>query len=99
MSKSKLAGVVVAGLLLSAGAVNAASVFPSSANEVSPTGLTQNIEGLATSATLPMVPSAAYEHGPLRDVQVTARSTGARPSIAGMISPYPSAARETGSSL
>jgi hypothetical protein len=99
MSKSKLAGVLVAGLLLSTGAAHAASVFPTAANEVSPSGLTQSIEGLATSATLPLVPAAAYEHGPFHDVRVTVRSTGARPSLAGMISPFPSAARETGSSL
>lgn len=33
MLKRKLAGLVVAGLLLGAGAVNAGDVFPSSANE------------------------------------------------------------------
>jgi hypothetical protein len=102
MSKRKLAGVIVTGLLLSAGAVNAASPFPSSTNEVSPTGYVQNVDGPSRTdmgAAQPVFPTAAIEHGPQREVYVDVRSAGARPSIAGARTPFPVSVSETGSNL
>jgi hypothetical protein len=102
MSKSKFAGVVFAGFMLSAGVVNAQSVFPSSSNEASPTGLTQHAEGSGAyviGAMQPVFPSAAIEHGPAREVTVTVRSAGERPTMATSRSAFPTSAREHGPSL
>jgi hypothetical protein len=102
MSKSKLAGIVVAGVLMGAGIANAESVFPSSANEVSPTGLVQHLDGTgsaASGAMEPIFPTAAIEHGPAREVSVHARSAGTRPTMATGRSSFPSSAHENGPSL
>ena len=69
MFMRKLAGVVVAGLLFGAGAVNARdSVFPSSANEIASSdwyaGHYQRATNGATGgATQPVFPSATIEFG------------------------------------
>jgi hypothetical protein len=88
--------------MLAAGVANAQSVFPSSSNEVSPTGYVQNVEGISHAgmgAAQPVYPTAAIEHGPVREVMVAPRSTGARPSMATSTSAFPTSARETGPSL
>ena len=98
MLKRKVANVVIAGLLLSAGAANAASVFPSSTNEVSPTGYALGIEGTmqaSTGATHPVFPSAAIEQSGVRESYVGA-IRGVRPSVAGTASVFPISVNETG---
>jgi hypothetical protein len=99
MLKVKLVSVVITGLCLTAGAVQAASVFPSSANEVSPTGYAVSIEPPAhqgTGAMQPIFPSAAIEHGAVRDSYVDARRVRTSPSIAGASSSFPTSVNETG---
>ena len=101
MSKSKLAGIVVAGVLMGAGIANADSVFPSSANEVSPIGLVQQNDGAGyarTGAMEPIFPTAAFEHGPARE-SANARPAGTRPTMATGSSVFPNSAHENGPSL
>lgn len=98
MLKCKLTNAVATGLLLLAGAANAALVFPSSTNEVSPTGYAVGIEGTmqaSTGATHPVFPSAAIEQNGVRESYVaTARAV--RPSVAGTAAVFPSSVNETG---
>ncbi|MDB5925256.1 MAG: hypothetical protein JWN13_4192 [Betaproteobacteria bacterium] len=99
MLKIKLASVVITGLCLSAGAVQAASVFPSSTNEVSPSGYAMSIEGPTEArmgAMQPIFPSAAIEHGMLRESYADARRVRPSPSIAGARSIFPISVSETG---
>ena len=99
MLKITLASVVITGLCLSAGAVQAASVFPSSTNEVSPTGYAVGIEGATearTGAMHPIFPSAAIEHGALRESYADVRRVRPSPSIAGASSIFPTSVSETG---
>jgi hypothetical protein len=98
MLKRKLTNAVVTGLLLTAGAANAASVFPSSTNEVSPTGYVVGIEGTmqaSTGASQPVYPSAAIEQSGVRESYVAA-ARGVRPSVAAGASVFPSSVNETG---
>lgn len=96
MTNAKLSKVLVAALLLGAGAVHAAAP---SAVEVPGAWYADQIRvdaDVRTAAT-PMFPSAAYEHGltaPFR-----ADSVRMRPSIAGSTSPFPASPNETGSML
>ena len=97
MSKRKLAAVFMTVLFFGAGAANAASVFPSSSNEVSPTGYTQSIEGLSqasTGAAGSVFPSAAIEHA-VRLSRVDSTAPIA-PNVVRMTSVFPSSANETG---
>ncbi len=105
MLNRRIAGVVVAGLLLGAGAVNAAgSAFPSAANEFPLslyTEMGRNATGPSKSgATGPVFPSAAIEHGPGNSAYEPARVRSAwsiAPSIAGnQSSPFPYSVNETG---
>jgi hypothetical protein len=98
MSKRNLMKVVITGLLLGAGGANAASVFPSSTNEVSPTGYAISIEGTtqaSTGATRPVFPSAAIEQNGVRENYVPA-ARGVRPSIAETGSVFPISVNDTG---
>jgi hypothetical protein len=99
MLKVELASVVITGLCLTAGAVQAASVFPSSANEVSPTGYVVSIERPAQErmgAMQPIFPSAAIEHAAVGDSYVDARRLRTSRSIAGARSIFPTSINETG---
>jgi hypothetical protein len=98
MLKRKLANAVITGLLLTAGAANAASVFPSSTNEVSATGYAVGIEGTmqaSTGATHPVFPSAAIEQSGVRE-SYAAVTRGVRPGVAAAGSVFPSSVNETG---
>ncbi len=99
MLKIKLANVIITGLCLSAGAVQAASVFPSSTNEVSPSGYAIGIEGSTEArmgAMQPVFPSAAIEHGTFRESYADDRRVRPSPSIAGASSIFPTSVSETG---
>ena len=98
MLKGNLATAVISGLFLTAGAGHAASVFPSSTNEVSPTGYviaTEDATDVRTGAMQPIFPSAAIEHGSVREPYMSAPVRLSR-SFAGTASAVPSSSNETG---
>jgi hypothetical protein len=98
MSKRKLATAVFTGLFLSAGAAHATSVFPSSTNEVSATGYAISMDGardVRIGAMQPIFPSAAIEHGSVRESYVNAPA-GLSRSFAEAASAFPSSSNETG---
>ena len=94
MSNSKVSKLLLAALLLGAGAAQAA---PSSAIEVPGAWYADQIVPRdARGATQPF-PTAAYEHGPT--VPEYADTTRTRPSFAGNTPPFPSSPNESGSVL
>ncbi|HYC49052.1 MAG TPA: hypothetical protein VED01_26545 [Burkholderiales bacterium] len=94
MSKLQIVKTLVAGLLLSAGAVQAAA--PSSVDEVPAAWYADQIVVRAHTATHSSFPTAAYEHGLTIPF---AGATTIRPSIAGGRVTPPSSAQEHGPKL
>ena len=99
MSNAKLSRLLIAGLLLGAGAVQAAT--PTSVSEVPAAWYADEIRinDAASGATAPVVPAAAYEHGPYRTHYADVQRTRTEPSVAGSTTPFPSSANETGALL
>ena len=99
MSKRNFANVIIAGLFVSAGAAHAASVFPTSTNEVSPTSYALSIESTREAtmgAMQPVFPTAAIEHGALRDSYVATTEGRVNRSIVDSSSVFPTSVNETG---
>jgi hypothetical protein len=99
MSKRNVVNVIIAGLFVSAGAAHAANVFPTSTNEVSPTGYALSIESTregTTGAMQPVFPAAAIEHGALRDSSYVATGSRVNRSIVDSSSVFPTSVNETG---
>ena len=94
MSKLQIAKTLVAGLLLGAGAAQAAA--PSSVDEVPAAWYAEHIVVGAHTATNVSFPAAAYEHGPTIPF---AGLPATRPSIAGGRVTPPSSAQENGPKL
>jgi hypothetical protein len=95
MSNSNLSKVLIAGLLLGAGAVQAA--VPASVSEVPGAWYADQITTAPATrgATNVTYPSAAYEHGAYgQHAEVNATRT--QPSIAGRVIPFPSSPNESG---
>ena len=96
MAKTTLSKLLIGGLLLGAGAAQAAG--PISVSEVPGSWYADRITTTQPlrGATEPVFPSAAYEHGPLpyRNVEVQLPRT--RPTVAGAIVPFPASPNETG---
>ena len=96
MSNANLSRLMLAGLLLGAGAAQAA--FPASVTEVPAAWYADQIqtpEHVGSAANVGY-PAAAYEHGSYGDGFVTARTTRTQPSLAGRTIPFPSSPNESG---
>jgi hypothetical protein len=99
MSNASLSRLMLAGLLLGAGAAQAA--VPASVTEVPAAWYadqirtSDHVDGAANVA----YPTAAYEHGSYGDGFVTARTTRTQPSLAGRTIPFPSSPNESGPAL
>jgi hypothetical protein len=89
-----LSKLVIAGLLLGAGAAQAAQ--PTSVSEVPASWYANRIQTPASAqgAVEPVFPTAAYEHGP-NGLQYAER-VRTRPSVAGSTLPFPASPNETG---
>ena len=99
MANTTLSRLLIGGLLLGAGAVQAAG--PVSVSEVPGAWYADRI-GTADpqrGATQPVYPSSAYEHGPLLQRDVDVQRPRIRPSISGSTLPFPASPNETGSVL
>jgi hypothetical protein len=96
VANTTLSRLLIGGLLLGAGAAQAAG--PISVSEVPASWYADRITKTAPlgGATQPVYPTAAYEHGPLpyRGVDVEVPRT--RPSVAGSSVPFPASPNETG---
>ena len=97
MKQRTLSKLVLAGLLLGAGAVQAAG--PTSVSEAPAVWYAERITTADTArgAATPVFPAAAYEHGITIHRHVDAPRT--RPGIAGMTLPFPSSPNESGAAL
>jgi hypothetical protein len=99
VANTTLSKLVFAGLLLGAGAAQAAG--PVSVSEVPGSWYADRIHSTTpiTGAQQPLFPSAAYEHGTIVPADVSVRSARPKPSVAGATSPFPSSPNESGSVL
>lgn len=97
-STSKISKLLLAGVLLGAGAAQAGS--PSAAPEVPGAWYAERIETvpMARGAAGPVFPTAAYEHGPAGHHPLLS-PTVARPTMAGGQRPFPASPNESGSFL
>jgi hypothetical protein len=99
MLKPSFAKVFIAGLLLGAGSVQAASAFPSAAEEVPAAWYAHTIQtapAQATSAPHAAFPAAALENGSSHETYVEARPSRIGAGIMGAIrAMFPSSANET----
>ena len=95
MSNLNLLKLLFAGLLLGAGAAQAAG--PTSASEVPGAWYADQIVTPATArgVTQSVFPSAAHEHGPIPTHRTDVQPSRTRPSI-GATSPFPSSPNESG---
>src|SRR5690242_13799390 len=96
MAHSTISKLIFAGLLLGAGAAQAAG--PASVSEVPGSWYADRIQAAnpLTGAQQPVVPAAAYEHGTTAPAYAGARSAGTGRSVAGAGSTFPSSPNETG---
>ena len=96
MSNANLSRLLVAGLLLGAGAVQAAA--PTSVSEVPGAWYADQITTPPStrSATNVTYPTAAYEHGAYGQQHIEVNVTRTQPSIAGRVIPFPSSPNESG---
>ena len=100
MFKPSFAKVIIAGLLLGAGSVHAASPFPSSVEDVPAAWYAHTIQTppvRAASAARDAFPSSAQEHGSSHTTYVEARPSRIGESIMSAIrAMFPSSTSETG---
>jgi hypothetical protein len=96
MSNVNLSKLLVAGLLLGAGAAQAA--VPTSVSEVPAAWYADQITTPASTrgATNVTYPTAAYEHGAYGQEHVEVNRTSTQPSVASRIIPFPSSPNESG---
>jgi hypothetical protein len=96
VANTTLSRLLIGGLLLGAGAAQAAG--PTSISEVPGSWYADRYTTTqpARGATQPIFPTAAYEHGPLVQRDVEVQRTRTRPSIASSIVPFPASPNETG---
>ena len=100
MLNPKLVSIVIAALLVGAGAARAGGITtPSSVSEVPPSLYADTLPHATsrnvTGAAHPIFPTAAFEHGPAYDSNVQVRRVGPSPSAAGSSTPvFPGSAIE-----
>jgi hypothetical protein len=96
MSNTNLSRLLFAGLLLGAGAAQAAA--PASVSEVPAAWYADQIRitETASRAVNPAFPTAAYEHGSYGHEYVETGRTRTEPSVAGRTIPFPSSPNESG---
>ena len=94
--KRTFAGLIISGVMLSAGAAYAESVaVPSAANEFSVSVYRRTDDMQArTGAAQPVYPSTAMEHGSAGENRVEPRGIGQSPSIGSTRSAFPTSANE-----
>jgi hypothetical protein len=97
VANTTLSQLIVAGLLLGAGAAQAGA--PVSVSEAPAFWYANRIQTAADArgAESPVFPAAAYEHGPVGPERVAIPRTRTQPSVARSTSPFPSSPNETGS--
>jgi hypothetical protein len=97
MTQATLSKLLIAGLLLGAGAAQAAG--PTSVSEAPAAWYAERITttDAARGAASPVFPAAAYEHGPTLQRSVAAPAPRTRPGLASI--PFPTSVNETGSVL
>ena len=96
MSNANLSRLLFAGLLLGAGAAQAAA--PTSVSEVPAAWYADQIRIAepVQGAASPVFPTAAYEHGSYGHPYADTGRTRTQPSVAGPTIPFPSSPNESG---
>ena len=99
MARTKISKLLIAALLLGAGAAHAAG--PASVSEAPGAWYADRIvtPASAPGAMAPIFPSAAYEHGPYGDHYAYPERALTRPTIARSTQPFPASPNESGATL
>jgi hypothetical protein len=99
VANTTLSRLLIGGLLLGAGAAQAAG--PISISEVPASWYADRISTTEPlrGATQSVFPSGAYEHGPIIQRNADVQRSRTRPSVAGSTVPFPASPNESGSIL